>query len=175
MALHDTILTEVGASLERSGLNQDKLVELLSQHERIFLAGAGRSGLVARFFAMRLMHLGKEVNIVGDTTATAIASGDLLVVISRSGSSAALAEICRKASTIPGTVLVAVTSEPNSKVGRCCHMASIVDAPPASMVMPLGTGFELTALIHLEAVIAALAARNGVTQEVMQDRHANLE
>lgn len=175
MTLHDRILTEVGDSLERSGLDQSNLVDLLSQHERIFLVGAGRSGLVARFFGMRLMHLGKEVHIVGDTTASRIGSGDLFIVISRSGSSAALTEICRKASLVSGTVMVAVTSEPNSEVARFCHVVSVVDAPPENMVLPLGTGFELTALIFLETLVAALAERHGITQEVMQERHANLE
>jgi 6-phospho 3-hexuloisomerase len=175
MALHDKILAEVGASLDRSRLDLNGLVDLFSQYERIFLVGAGRSGLVARFFGMRLMHLGKEVHIVGDTTTSRIGPGDLFVVISRSGSSAALAEICRKASMIAGTVLLAVTSELNSKVARYCHKVSIVDAPAASMIMPLGTGFELTALIFLETVVAALAEKQGITQETMQDRHANLE
>ena len=33
---------------------------------RIFITGAGRSGLVARFFAMRLMHCGYRVYMVGE-------------------------------------------------------------------------------------------------------------
>lgn len=173
--MFDTILTEVAGSLERSKSKSSNLVDLLSRHERVFLAGAGRSGLVARFFGMRLMHLGKEVHIVGDTTTSRIRSGDMFVVISRSGSSASLAEICRKASLITGTVLVAVTTAPESEVARCCDLACIVDAPHASSAMPLGTGFEITALILLETVIAAFAQRHGITEELMQDRHANLE
>ena len=34
--------------------------------ERIFVAGAGRSGLAAKAFAMRLMHLGLPTYVVGD-------------------------------------------------------------------------------------------------------------
>lgn len=173
--MFDTILTEVASGLERSKSESSNLIDLLSRHERIFLAGAGRSGLVARFFGMRLIHLGKQVHIVGDTTASPIRPGDLFVVISRSGSSAALAEICRKASMITGTVLVAVTTASESEVARCCDLVCTVHAPPASSAMPLGTGFELTSLILLEAVIAAFAQRHGITQELMQHRHANLE
>ena len=33
----------------------------------IFLAGSGRSGFVAKFFAMRLMHLGFHVYVFGET------------------------------------------------------------------------------------------------------------
>ena len=34
------------------------LIEEIQNADRIFLAGAGRSGLMIRAFAMRLMHIG---------------------------------------------------------------------------------------------------------------------
>ena len=53
--------------------------------ERIFVAGAGRSGLAAKAFAMRLMHLGLPVFVAGETTTPGIRAGDLLVIGSGSG------------------------------------------------------------------------------------------
>ena len=54
--------------------------------KRIFIVGMGRSGLVGKFFGMRLMHLGKTVYIVGETNTPSIADGDLLIAVSGSGS-----------------------------------------------------------------------------------------
>ena len=39
--------------------------EILSS-QRVFVTGLGRTGLMARGFAMRLMHLGRRVYHVGD-------------------------------------------------------------------------------------------------------------
>ena len=61
------------------------LARHLNQPGRVFVAGAGRSGLVLRMAAMRLMHLGLNVHVVGDTTTVAISSGALLLVASGSG------------------------------------------------------------------------------------------
>jgi len=61
------------------------LARHLGQPGRVFVAGAGRSGLVLRMAAMRLMHLGLDVHVAGDTTTPAITSGDLLLVGLRVG------------------------------------------------------------------------------------------
>ena len=37
-------------------------------YKKIFVAAAGRSKMVANMFAMRLMHLGYDVRVVGETT-----------------------------------------------------------------------------------------------------------
>jgi len=42
--------------------------------KRIYVTGAGRSGLIARAFAMRLLHLGFDVFVVGETVTPAIPS-----------------------------------------------------------------------------------------------------
>ena len=55
--------------------------------QRIFVTGLGRTGLMARGFAMRLMHLGRRVYHVGDVITPAIRQGDLLVICSRTGRS----------------------------------------------------------------------------------------
>ena len=56
------------------------LKKLIDESGRIFVGGAGRSLLVARFFAMRLVHAGYQVNMPGEIVTPAIVSGDLLVV-----------------------------------------------------------------------------------------------
>src|ERR1700734_1021041 len=52
---------------------------------RLFVMGAGRTGLALKMAAMRLMHLGLEVHVAGEVTCPAIGRGDLLLVASGSG------------------------------------------------------------------------------------------
>ena len=41
--------------------------------------------------------------------------------------------------------------------------------------MPMGSVFELTSLIYLEAIIAKIMHAKGLTEESMRAIHANLE
>ena len=52
---------------------------MIRKDRRIFVAGEGRSGFSAKGFAMRLMHLGYTVYVVGETITPALREGDLLV------------------------------------------------------------------------------------------------
>ena len=63
----------------------DAAVTRLQNARRIFVVGAGRSGLALRMSAMRLMHLGFDVHVVGEVTAPAISKGDVLLAASGSG------------------------------------------------------------------------------------------
>ena len=54
------------------------------QKTTIFLAGAGRSGFVAKSFAMRLMHLGFYVYVFNETIAPPVQDGDIIIIISKS-------------------------------------------------------------------------------------------
>ena len=62
--------------------------ELLLKAPTVFTIGTGRSGLALQMAAMRFMHLGLPTHVVGETTAPAIGSGDVLVAASGSGSTA---------------------------------------------------------------------------------------
>src|SRR5213596_2839521 len=78
----------------------DALEKIILGSRRIFVTGLGRTGLMARGFAMRLMHLGRRVYHVGDVITPAIRRGDLLVICSRTGRSPVLVyyvDIARKA------------------------------------------------------------------------------
>ncbi|MEM0320045.1 MAG: SIS domain-containing protein, partial [Candidatus Nezhaarchaeales archaeon] len=64
------------------------LVEAWGWGKIILIVGAGRSGLIGRAFAMRLMHLGFRTYVVGETITPAIGPNDVLIAISGSGSTA---------------------------------------------------------------------------------------
>ena len=55
--------------------------------------GAGRSGLAAKAFAMRLMHLGFNVYLVGETTTPAVQPDDLVIAVSGSGETPSIANL----------------------------------------------------------------------------------
>ncbi len=77
------------------------LDEILSA-KRIYLAGAGRSGLVARAFAQRLMHLGFESYVIGETITPAFGPEDVLVAFSGSGETRSVVDTCETAREIGG-------------------------------------------------------------------------
>ena len=45
----------------------DTLLDVKMEGRKTLVLGAGRSGLVGKAFAMRLMHVGIDVYIMGDT------------------------------------------------------------------------------------------------------------
>lgn len=61
------------------------MIEEIRNSDRIFVVGTGRSELVGKAFAMRLMHLGFNVHVVGEVTTPAIRDKDCLIAISGSG------------------------------------------------------------------------------------------
>ena len=75
------------------------LNEILNAN-RIYTMGAGRSGLVAKSFAMRLMHLGLSSFVVGETVTPAMKPGDVIIVFSGSGATKTIADISETAKEI---------------------------------------------------------------------------
>ena len=63
----------------------NEFMEIILSSNNIFVTGAGRSGLAAKAFAMRLMHLGLISYVVGETISPAIYEGDCILAISGSG------------------------------------------------------------------------------------------
>jgi len=95
--------------------------------KRVFVTGAGRSGLALRMAAMRLMHLGLDVHVAGEVTAPAIASGDLLLVASGSGTTAGAvhaAEVARKV----GAEVLALTAARESKLAQLAQSLIVIPA-----------------------------------------------
>ncbi len=73
----------------------EKFIRELLNAKRIYVVGAGRSGLVAKAFAMRLMHLGLSAYVVGETITPALNRGDVMVIFSGSGTDKDRCRPCR--------------------------------------------------------------------------------
>ncbi|MDD5462315.1 MAG: 3-hexulose-6-phosphate synthase [Methylococcales bacterium] len=153
------------------------LTIMLDRAKRIFVSGAGRSGLVCRFFAMRLMHSGYEVYVVGEIVTPSIKKGDLLIIISGSGETEQLISFAKKAREV-GAQIVLITAKSSSTIGDIAdEVLQIGNSDQYVKVegMPMGTVFELSTLSFLEALVSYLIHEKGIEEEVMRTRHANLE
>jgi len=182
----EAVLDELGKAMRAVDPGELRaLQERLGAARRVFVAGAGRSGLVVRAFAMRLMHLGLQVYVVGDVTTPAFAAGDLLVIGSGSGETDSLCAVARKAKALGG-VLAVVTIVPSSTLAQLAEVVVRVDAPSPKAaaqagvqrrrsVQPMGALFEQTMLLLLDAVVMRLAAARGASPDELFARHANLE
>ena len=157
-----------------------RIADLLSAAPRVFVLGAGRSGLALRMTAMRLMHLGLAVHVVGDVTTPAIASGDLLLTASGSGTTAGILRAAETAHAVGAAVAVMTTAE-DSPLARSATVAVIVpaadklDRSGAASAQYAGGLFEQAVVVLGDALFHALWKRSGQTADDLWPRHANLE
>lgn len=156
----------------------DAFLRALEPARRVFLYGRGRSGFVARAFAVRLMHLGYQTYVVGETITAPVKKDDLVVLVSGSGSTYPVvmtAELGRR----QGATVVAITADPDSEVARLAHVVVGLIPPKTNgerpRFAPLGTVFETSAWLFFDAVVSLLMDRLGETEESMRRRHATLE
>lgn len=154
-----------------------RLIAALDGARRIFIGGAGRSALAARFFAMRLMHCGYTVFVVGEIVTPSVAAGDLLIVLSGSGATETLVPIARKAGAA-GARLALISSKSHSPLASLADVLVLLGADGSAQSqpgLPMGTVFELSALVFLESVVFEIIAGKGLDEAELKARHANLE
>jgi 6-phospho-3-hexuloisomerase len=154
-----------------------KLVSMCDDANRIFITGAGRSKLVGNFLGMRLMHSGYAVFVQGEISTPSIRKGDLLIVISGSGETTQLVSFTNKAKS-EGANVVLICSKSSSTIGDLADQTIQIgndDSFAPTKGMPMGTMFELSTLIFLEAIVSHLIHEKGLPEEEMRYRHANME
>ncbi len=153
-----------------------RTTELLLRAPAIFIYGAGRSGIIGRAFAMRLVQIGLQAYVIGESVTPIVRRGDAVFILSGRGesySSIQVANIVRR----EGAELVVLTGRAASKLA---HTATVLlelaleETPDRPEFAPLGTLFESASLRLTDALIAELMARRGETEESMRRRHAIL-
>ncbi|NAZ33793.1 MAG: 6-phospho-3-hexuloisomerase [Pyrobaculum sp.] len=168
----------------------ETIEEIYRANKKILVVGVGRSGLVGRAFAMRLRHLGARSYVVGETITPSVEEGDLLVAISGSGSTQIVVAAAEAAKRMKAKV-AAITTYYDSPLGRLADLVVFVPGRTklASMddyfarqilgihepLSPLGTLFEDTSMVVLDAVVAELMKRLGKNESELARRHANIE
>ena len=180
----DQILLEVGDCVRQVPTeNLIQAAALVESFPRIFVAGAGRSGLCMRAFGMRLMHLGKTVYVVGETTTPSITMGDLLILGSGSGRTTSLLAMAEQAQRRGAQVLL-FTTDAESPLAKLSNLRVVIPAPSFRVtdemhdsisIQPLGTLFEQSMFILCDSLILGIMQQTGVSAAQMFERHANLE
>lgn len=155
-----------------------KIIEEFFKANRIFVYGAGRSGLVARAFAIRLVHLGLQTFVIGETIGAPVKKDDLVFIVTGSGETIPAVMTAEIAHNI-GAQLVVVTSRAKSRIVQFADIPIILCADcretERKYLAPLGTLFEASAWLLLDGIIAGLMDQTGETEKSMQARHATLE
>ncbi|TDM14999.1 6-phospho-3-hexuloisomerase [Macrococcus bovicus] len=158
-----------------------QLVTAVLEADKVFVAGAGRSGLAGKAFVMRMMHMGIDAYVVGETVTANLEAGDLLIVGSGSGETSTLVPVAAKAKQLGG-VVAAVTINPQSAIGQLADI--VVQLPGAvkdqaksdySTIQPMGSLFEQTLLLFYDAVILKYMEMHQLDSGKMYGKHANLE
>lgn len=169
----------------------ENFMNIINESDNVFVIGSGRSGLVGKAFAMRLMHLGISTYVVGETISPAINEGDCIIAISGSGETNTIVSSA-KISKERGAKILALTSYTESTLGKLAdatiyvqgrtkieaydknYLKRQIDGNYTSLT-PLGTAFELTSLVFLDGLICALMNKMGKTEDDLKKRHTVLE
>ncbi|MDQ0217779.1 6-phospho-3-hexuloisomerase [Peribacillus cavernae] len=159
----------------------EKLVSGILESKKIFVAGAGRSGFMAKSFVMRMVHMGLDAYVIGETVTPHFEKEDLLIIGSGSGETKSLVSIAEKAKVLEGTVAIA-TIFPQSTIGKLADFTIKLPGSPKdrseddyTTIQPMGSLFEQTLLLFYDAVILRFMEKKGLNSETMFGRHANLE
>ena len=152
--------------------------KLFLKTKRVFLYGAGRSGLVAKAFAIRLVHLGFQAFVIGETITAPVQKEDLVIIVSGSGETipaVMTSEIAHKL----GAFVVSITGKKDSDIAKFAditlYIKSTCNEEKRKKYAPLGTLFEVSVWILLDGIIADLLDQKKETEEDMRCRHATLE
>ena len=180
---YPTVLREIEETLGE--IDQTKITYFVKQimdAQRVFIVGVGRTGLVMRCFAMRLMHLGIKVQILGEITTTAVSKNDLLLIGSGSGETGSLVSIATKSHNL-GVHILLITINPDSSIGNMAQECLKIPAPSPKLthkqdktsIQPMGSLFEQTLLLTLECIAGMIMQEKKMDSDSMFMNHANLE
>ena len=181
--LYKTVLDEHAEVFRKQDLNEiSTFMDMIIQAERIFVMGAGREGIAARSFAMRLMHLGKEVHWIWDDTTPGMHEGDLFIVVNGSGEIGHISYTADQAAGT-GAKIAVITGAPS---GSCPAKADFSLFVPAAVykgndprtvpsVQPMGNLFEQHLFLLFDIIVILLEKKMDLTHEEMESRHRNIE
>jgi 6-phospho-3-hexuloisomerase len=190
MRLMATKIREIANTI--SDEDTETFIRELLNAKRVYVIGAGRSGLVAKAFAMRLMHLGLRAYVVGETITPALNKGDTIVIFSGSGRTKTVADLAETARNIGGRICL-ITSNADSRIGKIAdsiviieqHRDAVADEAAEFEVRqmmgnhksfaPLGTLFETASMVFADAVISRMMEITLTDESALKNRHTNIE
>ncbi|RSX54648.1 6-phospho-3-hexuloisomerase [Bifidobacterium samirii] len=158
----------------------ERAIALIGDADKIFLHALGRAGFAGRSLVMRLMHMGREVYVLGETNTPNFGPDDLLIICSGSGATKQFVDTATKAKGFGGKVLL-FTATKDSPLGQIADAEIVIEAPSKrqsdsefASIQPMASLFEQSILLIGDAMVLAMMERS-VTGEAMFRRHSNLE
>jgi 6-phospho-3-hexuloisomerase len=153
----------------------DQFAHEIVKAKRILIYGAGRNGLVLQAFAMRLMHLGLDAHFVGQLSAPAIGTGDLLLTalsVGRLPTGDAHIGTAKQA----GARVAVISARPQLVQGAdlVVPLPAQVMGDPVTSILPLGSAFELALSLLCDLAVVELMAQLGRSNADLAARHTNL-
>lgn len=168
-------ITSVLANVDRTQL--ESVVNCFDRSKRIFVDGEGRSGLMGKGFAMRLMHLGYNVYSVGETITPAVCANDIYLSISGSGESGNVILNTKKAKNA-GCFIIGVSGKETSTLALLSDKLLIVPGTTKGdtkenrkSVQLLSSLFDQSVHIVLDALCLMLSKKDNVSNNEATDRH----
>lgn len=157
----------------------DQFIEAIDSHKRIFVYGTGRSGLMLKALAMRLMQIGCQSYVIGETTTPSVGNKDLLIVASASGETQSVCSAADDA-VRQGADVLAITGNQESTLSRNHRPLIRIESANKFMeskasIQPLGSLFEQMLLLIFDAVILKMSGKDEGTNQKMAARHASIE
>lgn len=153
----------------------------LQDSKRIFLLGVGREGLATRAFAMRLMHLGKEVYWIWDDTTPGVQNGDLFICTSGSSEIKHEITVCQEAKNY-GAKIVLITASKEGEIHSLSDSSVIIPAAAfhakgnfVATNQLMGNLFEQSVFIFFDIISMMLKGRLNISDSEMEMRHRNVE
>ncbi|OJG87158.1 6-phospho 3-hexuloisomerase [Enterococcus saccharolyticus] len=157
----------------------DATLPFFKKDQRIFITGAGRSGFQAKGFAMRLMHIGYQDYVMGETITPSIQKGDTWIAISGSGTTKGIVTDTQVAKKL-GLDIIALTSDATSPLAQLADCVIVIPGATKTgagikSVQLLSTLFDQTVHITLDALTLKLAQRDETSNEDALHEHVNVE
>ena len=162
----------------------DDVAQRLGGDGRVFCAAAGRSAMGIVGVVTRLSQMKRRAHLVGQPTTPPIAAGDVLLIASASGRTASLLQHARAAKQ-QGAELLVITADADSPLAELADGVLVLPCPspkrdaasPAilSSGQPMGSLFEQSLLLTLDAIVIILMEKSDFTEREMARLHTNLE
>ncbi|MFN0206556.1 MAG: hypothetical protein ACKVS6_09630 [Planctomycetota bacterium] len=153
------------------------IVDTLAGARRVFLVGAGRTGLVARSFVIRLRQLDVEAFMAGEAATPRPNVHDCVIVCSGSMRTPSIVAIYKRMISARVPVLV-ITSDgvvPPNHASAAPGKVIYIPVGDRSKAAPLGTVFELALQLLLDGILPELMQRFRRDEKSMSHWHTTLE
>lgn len=174
------VLAEISTVLDKiKEAEIDQAATLITKDKRIFVLGSGRSGFMAKSFAMRLMHIGYQVFVIGETITPSIQPHDVLVSVSGSGKTSNVLELTEKTAK-NGVDVIAVSSNASSPLAKLAKQVIVVPGATkygdgVESIQLLSSLFDQSVHIVLDILCLKLSIRDKVSNGAAKKQHSNME